>query len=200
MKIFLMTVLFTILCVTAPNAQTNILIAYFTMPETEGVDAVSGASRQVLNGQIKGNIQLAAEWIQKETGGDLFAIETVQTYPGSHRELLDFAQSEQRQNKHPVLKGKVTNLAQYDTIFIGYPIWWYTLPMPLYSFFDQYELAGKTIIPFCVHGGSGFADTIQKIRQAEPKANMLTGWTVSRNSIARSESEVANWVRSLNLK
>jgi flavodoxin len=187
------------LCVLAVNAQQQkkILIVYFTMPESGGVDAVSGASRQVVNRQVKGSTVIIAEMIQKQTGGDLFVIETVQTYPGEHRPLLEMAQNEQKQNIHPPLKTHISNFSQYDTIFIGYPIWWYTLPMPIHSFFDEYDFAGKTIIPFSTHGGSRLSGTEQVIRGLEPRAVLREGLAVSRNGILNAEGEVTAWLRKL---
>jgi flavodoxin len=189
------------LCALAANAQQQKkpLIVYFTLPESGGVDAVSGSSRQVVNGQVRGSTVIIAEMIQKQTGGDLFVIETVQTYPGDHRPLLDMTQNEQRQNIHPALKTRISNFSQYDTIFIGYPIWWYTMPMPLYSFFDEYDFAGKTIIPFSTHGGSRLSGTEQVISGLEPRAVMLEGLAVSRNSIMNAERDVTAWLRKLGL-
>jgi len=176
----------------------KILIAYFTMPETDGIDAVSGASRLVVDGTVTGNVQFVANAIQRATGGDLFAIRTVQTYPGTHRPLLDTAQNEQRTNSRPRLATQISSLQEYDTIFLGYPIWWYDLPMPLYSFLEEYNFAGKTIIPFTVHGGSRLSGTVEKISGLQPQATVITdGLAVSRNDVARSERDVTAWLRRL---
>lgn len=145
---------------TQPAGDAKILIAYFTVPETSGVDAVAQASRVVENGQVVGNVEFIANTIQEETGGDIFAIETVQTYPGEHQALLDFAAAEMRANARPALSTRISNLDDYDVIFLGYPIWNADLPMPVYTFLDTYDLSGKTVIPFTAHGGSGFAGTI----------------------------------------
>lgn len=100
---------------------TKILIAYFSVPETAGVDAVAQASRVVENGQVVGNVEFIASTIREETGGDLFAIETVQTYPGEHQALLDFAAAEMAANARPELSTSISNLSDYDVIFLGYP-------------------------------------------------------------------------------
>jgi len=176
----------------------KILIAYFTMPETDGVDTVSGASRLVVDGAVTGNVQFVATIIQRATGGDLFVIRTVQTYPGTHRPLLDTTQNEQRTNARPRLATQISSLQEYDTIFLGYPIWWYDLPMPLYSFLEGYNFAGKTIIPFTVHGGSRLSGTVEKISRLQPQATVITdGLAVSRNDVARSERDVTAWLRRL---
>jgi flavodoxin len=191
----------TVLMLYALSANTHqqkkARIVYFTMPENSGADAVSGVSRQIVNRQVKGNTVIIAEMIQKSTGGDLFAIETVQTYPGVHNPLLEFTQQEQKQNIHPALKTHIDNVSHYDTIFIGYPIWWYTLPMPLYSFFDEYDFTGKTIVPFSTHGGSRLSGTEQIISHLEPRATILEGIAVSRNSIMNAERDVIAWLRKL---
>lgn len=177
---------------------SRILVAYFTVPETSGVDAVAQASRVVENGEVVGNVEFIARTIQEETGADLFAIETVQTYPGTHDALLDFAAAEMAANARPELATQIDDLDQYDVIFLGYPIWNADLPMPMYSFLDDYDLSGKTIIPFSAHGGSGFAGTISTIASEEPRADVeRNGFTVSRNSVANAKNDIINWVRDL---
>jgi flavodoxin len=176
----------------------KIVIAYFSMPETGGTDAVSEASRLVVNGQVTGNVQFVASTIQKAIGGDLFVIKAVQTYPGSHNALLEYAQNEQKTNARPRLATRLENIQDYDTIFLGYPIWWYDLPMVIYSFLEEYDLAGKTIIPFTVHGGSRLSGTIEKIIQLEPRAKVINdGLAISRNSVSGSERAIAAWLRKL---
>lgn len=177
---------------------SNILIAYFSVPETSGVDADSGASRIVIDGQIKGNIQFMAETIAENVSGDLFRIETVQEYPGEHDKLIDFAAEELSEDARPELLSHIENIDNYDTIFIGYPNWWADMPMPLYTFFDEYDLSGKTIIPFTSHGGSSFSGTINSIAETEPNANVITdGFSVSRNSTPDSADDIAEWLNSL---
>lgn len=203
----LATIAFSSFGALAAQADANpqrILVVYFSQPETanlNGVDSVSGASVLRKNGEIVGNNQYIAQLIQQNTGGDLFRIETVDGYPTEHDPLLRAAEKEQLDNVHPALKANVENLADYDTIFIGYPIWWYKMPMSLYSFFDQHDLSGKTIVPFTVHGGSRFSDSIREIRRLEPNANLITGgFAVSRDDVADSDTpaDVVNWLKRLN--
>lgn len=181
-----------------PDDEVNILVAYFTVPETSGVDAVASASRVVEDGEVVGNVEFIARIIQEETGAGLFAIETVQTYPGTHDALLDFAAAEMAVNARPALSTQIDNLEDYDVIFLGYPIWNADLPMPLYTFLDTYDLSGKTVIPFTAHGGSGFARTISTIAAQEPRADVeRNGFSVSRTSVANSRSDIIDWVRDL---
>ena len=108
-----------------------------------------------MDGEVLGNTQYIAQLIRPtETGGDLFRIETVQEYPGSHDALLDYAYNELTENARPELASQIENPDSYDVIFLGYPNWNSDLPMPLYSFLEEYDFSGKAIIPFTTHGGS----------------------------------------------
>lgn len=188
---------------TPAQSSSNILIAYFTMPEdvdTAGVDAVAGASIVVDNGQVMGNVEYMAGVIQQTVGGDLFQIETVQQYPLDHDPLVDQAAQEQDQNARPELATHIENLDQYDTILLGYPNWWGDMPQALYTFLEEYDFSGKTIIPFCPHGGSGFSQTESTIAQLQPGATVSeNGLAISRNSVAGSRDQVAAWAESLGL-
>ena len=179
---------------------SNILIAYFSVPETDGVDTVAGASRVVVDGEVLGNNQYIAQLIQEETGGDLFRIETVQEYPGSHEPLLEFAYNELSEDARPELAAQIKNPDSYDVIFLGYPNWNADLPMPLYTFLEEYDFGGKTIIPFTTHGGSGFSRTIQTIQELQPEASVISdGLSISRNSVPEAQDDVAEWVTELGI-
>lgn len=141
-----------------------------------------------------------ANTIAQATGGDLFQIDTVQSYPTIHEPLVDQAEGEQSRNARPELSTHIQNLDDYDVIFVGYPIWWSEMPMAMYSFFDEYDFQGKTIIPFSSHGGSGFSGTPAEIRRLEPGAHVMDGYTVSRGSVAGDSNNLRNWVNGLNLQ
>ena len=180
--------------------DSNILIAYFSVPETDGVDTVAGASRVVVDGEVLGNSQYIAQLIQQEVGGDLFRIETEQAYPGTHDALLEFAYNERAEDARPALSTHIDNLDSYDVIFLGYPNWNADLPMPLYTFLEEYDFSGKTIIPFTTHGGSGFSRTIQTIAELQPGATVIEdGLSISRNSVPDAQNEVTQWAAGLNL-
>ena len=132
--------------------------------DTEGIDADAGASVVVGMDRCWENLEYMAGIIQEVTGGDLFRIETVEAYPLDHESLVDQAAEEQDADARPALSSHIENLDQYDTVFIGYPNWWADLPQPLYTFFDEYDFSGKTIIPFNSHNGSRFSNTIATIR------------------------------------
>ena len=185
---------------SVPSTGGKTLIVYFSVMETDGVDTVGGASRVVSAGNLFGNNEYVAQLIQRETGGDVFAIETVQDYPTTHQPLLEFGHAEQAGGTMPELAAHIEDFDDYDTVFIGFPIWNADLPMPLYSFFEEYDFSGKTIIPFTVHGGSGFAGTRQTIAELEPGATIVNdGLSISRNSVAEAETSVVDWVRGLGL-
>lgn len=178
--------------------RNDILITYFTVPETDGVDTVSGASRVATKDDVQGNTEFIANEIQKNLGGDLFEIKTVKKYPETHNSLLEDAYKEKSDDARPKLATKIENLDQYDYIFIGYPNWNSDLPMPLYTFLEQYDFSGKTIIPFVTHGGSGFSDTIETIKELEPKADVVeSGLSISRDDVADAQDEVKTWINAL---
>ena len=133
-----------------------------------------------------------------DVGGDLFSLRTSVVYPADGGELIDYATQEQEENARPELTTHIENLDGYDTIFIGYPNWWADLPMAVYSFFDEYDFSGKTIIPFNVHNGSRFSRTIQTIQELEPDATVLEdGFTVSEQTVADAAEDVAAWLEDL---
>lgn len=177
------------------------LVVYFGVPEdvdTNDVDAVAGASIVVKDGEKVGNIQYVADIIQKNTGADLFRIEPETPYTTDHEDLVDLAKEEQNSNARPQIKNSIENFEQYDTVFVGYPNWWGDMPQIIYTFFDAYDFTGKTIIPYNTHGGSGFSNTISTIKNLEPNANVNDdGYTVSRNNVNESESEIIAWLDDL---
>lgn len=179
---------------------SRILIAYFTAAENSGVDAVASASYSDVNGEAKGRMQALAEMIQDVTGGDLFSIRTEETYPADGGDLIDYASQEQSEDARPALTTHIENLDDYDIIFVGYPNWWADLPMPLYSFFDEYDFSGKTIIPFNSHNGSRFSNTISTIASLEPNATVIEdGFTVNERDVPDAAGDIASWVDSLGI-
>ena len=189
---------------SSTEKKSKILVVYFSMPETTNPNNMTPEednSAVVIDGKVLGNTQYVAQLIQANTGADIFRIEPQTPYPTNHKTLVDLAKDEQTNRVRPALAKKIENIGQYDIIFVGYPIWWADMPMVLYSFFEGTDLSGKKIIPFSTHGGSGFADTISTIQRLEPNANVATnGFTVSRNNVANSKSDVVSWVKSFNLK
>ncbi len=183
---------------TADTDVSNILIAYFTAGENSDVDVVSSASVTTVDGEAKGRLRAVADMIQAQTGGTLFSIQTSVDYPGDGGALIDYAAEEQEEDARPELTSHIENPDDYDIIFIGYPTWWYDMPQALYSFFDEYDFSGKTIIPFNVHNGSRFSGTIETIQDLEPDAEVITdGFTVSERDVAGAAGDVADWLGGL---
>ena len=179
---------------TPSNTNGKNLVVYFSMPDNVDDSTV------VIDGETLGNTQYMAYVIQETVGADIFRIEPETPYPTDHDKLVDLAKEEQNDNARPKIKDMIENFDTYENIFVGYPNWWGDMPMILYSFFDEYDFSGKTIIPFNTHGGSGFSGTISTIKELEPNAEVLDGKSISRNDIQDAEQEIVDWVNSLDLK
>lgn len=184
----------------APAAMDGkVLVTYFTWPEPDGTDANTGASRTISNGKLYGNTEYVAHIISEATGGDLFAIKTERTYPTPHKALIDAAKVEAEAKQHPRLTTHIDNLKDYDIIFVGYPNWWYDMPMAIYSFFDEYDFTGKTVIPFVTHGGSRFSQSVETITEMEKGAKVVEGPSVSARSVPEAKQNIEQWLKKQGL-
>ena len=180
------------------STDGKVLVAYFSVAENSDVDAISSASVSDVNGQTKGRMTALAEMIQEKTGGELFSIKTSVKYPGNGGKLIEYAQEEQDQDARPELTSHIDNLDNYGVIFVGFPTWWYDLPQIMYSFFDEYDFSGKTIIPFNSHNGSQFSGTIETIQKLEPDATVVTdGFTVNERDVPEAKSDIDAWLEKL---
>ena len=160
------------------------------------VDAVSSATLNRKNGELKGNAQLIAEWAADAAGCETFEIVTEESYPSDYDQTVDLAKEEQTQNKRPALKNALENAAEYDMVYLSFPNWWADMPMAVYSFFDAYDFSGKTINVFITHEGSGFSRTINTIRELEPGATVNEALAVRGGSVADEENMVREWVKN----
>ena len=178
----------------------NILVAYFSRVGNtaweDGVDAVTSASLNVEDGGFVGNAEYLARMAADATGGDIFLIQTVQTYPSDYRETTDAASVEQGNNARPELASHVENMDQYDTVVLVYPNWWGTLPMPLYTFLEEYDFSGKTILPLCTHEGSRMGSSERAIAGLCPDAVLLSGLAVRGSAASSAQAEVEEWVNA----
>ncbi|HIX81149.1 MAG TPA: NAD(P)H-dependent oxidoreductase [Candidatus Erysipelatoclostridium merdavium] len=146
-----------------------------------------------------GNTQKLAKEISDQVGGDFRRIEPVNAYPGGN-ELYDYTEQEQADDARPEIQDLNIDMSKYDIVFIGYPIWWYTYPQVILTFFDNYDLTGKTIVPFVTHGGSGMSGTEDDMREylSDKDVTVLDGLAVSRNDIEEDQSQtVTNWLEEL---
>ena len=185
---------------TAEASESKILIAYFTAAENsgEGVDAVTTASYSMVNGKAVGRLRAIADLIAENIGGELFSLQTSVVYPTDGGELIDYAAQEQSEDARPELVSHIENLEDYDVIFVGYPNWWADLPQVMYTFFDEYDFSGKTIIPFNVHNGSRLSRTVQTIQELEPDATVIEdAFTISERDMENAPSEVSAWLDGL---
>lgn len=184
--------------------SSHILIAYFTWadntvvedPSSVDVDATTSAS--VL---APGNAAKLAAWIQEVVGGDLHSIVVEEPYSSDYDECLDRAAEEKANNARPALTTHVENMADYDIVFLGFPNWWYTMPMPVLTFVEEYDWSGKTVVPFVTHGTGGLSSTIRDLTAALPEdTTILEPIGVYRPEVDTSQGAVQDWLAGLNLE
>ena len=184
----------------SPEAGENggVLIAYFSWAENavleEGVDAMTSPSVS-----YPGNVQQLAGWIQEETGGELFSIQVTDPYPSAWDACLERANEERGQNARPALvEPQVENLDSYDTVFLGYPNWWYGVPMALLTFLEENDLSGKDVYLFCSHGTGGLARSVEIITEAAPEANISDNiFDCYEEDAPASQGDIQAWVGEL---
>lgn len=175
----------------------SILVAYFSWAENavlaEDVDAV--ASPSVI---APGNVQQLAGWVQERTGGDLFSIQVTDPYPSDWDECLARANEEKGSDARPELVENVENLENYDVVFLGYPNWWYGVPMALLSFLENNDLSGKQVYLFCSHGTGGLAQSVEIIREAAPDAEISDNiFDCYEEDAPASEEAIGEWLTTL---
>lgn len=179
---------------------TNIgktLVTYFSLPENTGTARED--STVTVNGERLGNTQYVANLIKGHTNADIFRIEAVKQYnTEDHQALIADAQEEQRQNARPEIKNKINNFEEYDTIFIGYPIWWSDLPQILYTFLESYDFTGKNVYLFSTNGGSGLSGTVSTITNKLNTANVNTNaFKLYRENMEEAPKEVEAWLKDI---
>ena len=158
---------------TNTNESGKVLIAYFSWG---------------------GNTRGIAEEIQSQTGADLFEIIPVTPYSSDYNTILDEAQQDQNQQARPELANHVEDMGQYDTVILGYPNWWASIPMPVATFLEEYDFSGKTIVPFCSHGGGRFGQSLTAIAKLAPDAEMGEGLAINYSGGASMPENVADWL------
>jgi len=164
------------------------LIAYFSRP---GNNYVGGT---IVNLPV-GNTEVIPTMIREMTETDLFRIEAANPYPVDYTETTQVAREELRSKARPTLAGQLEGMESYTAIFLGYPNWWGTMPMPVFTFLEEHDLSGKTIVPFCTHEGSGLGRSVTDIRQVCLRSMVLEGLAVRGGDVENARDEVAGWLR-----
>lgn len=170
--------------------MSKILTVYFSL---KGETITS--NMKIINLE-KGNTAWAAEYVQKAVGGDIFEIQTVKTYIKDHMKMINEAQEEQKKGVRPELRGLPDNIGGYDIIFIGAPNWWNVLPMPVVGFLEHFNWAGKRIIPFVTHEGSGTGRIEEQIKKICIGAEVTDALAIRGSEAESSENKIAAWAKS----
>lgn len=158
------------------------------------------------NGNVKkGNTAIVADIIANEVNGDKFEIQLQNdNYPDDYEQMTEVAKKELKEQIRPQIKPFDGNIDDYDTVFIGYPIWWGDMPMAVYSFLEEYDLKDKTIVPFCTHGGSGLSGTDRNIKDATSSSSVLKGLALygsdTQSDFDGTQKKVKNWLKNIGLK
>lgn len=160
----------------------------------------SRANENYVNGQIKnlkvGKTEIAANEIANLTNADMFKIEQVNPYSDNYNECISQAQDDQRKNARPELKKYPERIDEYDVIYLGYPNYWSTMPMAVFTFLEHFDFGNKIIKPFCTHEGSGMCSSINDIKKLCPNAKVEKGLAIHGGSVERSQKDIENWVKS----
>lgn len=168
--------------------MSRTLIVYYSR---RGENYVGGVIKKLQQGNTEG----VAGKIAALTGADSFRIETTKAYPTGYTEMTEVAMQELQSRERPALTGQVENMEQYDTIILGYPNWWGTMPMCVFTFLEAYDLTGKKILPFCTHEGSGLGHSIDDIRKVCPGTEVKDGLAIRGSAAASSDRLIKEWLK-----
>ncbi len=168
------------------------LIAYYSR---KGNNIVSG---RIENLPV-GNTEVVAKMIHEMTEGDVFRIDTVNSYPEDYTETTEVAKKELQENARPELYNHVENMDSYNVIFLGYPNWWGTMPMVLFTFLEEYDFSQKNIIPFCTHEGGGLGRSQNDIAKICPQSTVLDGLAIRGGDVKNAQNSVSKWLHGLEI-
>lgn len=161
-------------------------------------EATAGGTRSlVVYFSWSGNTEKVAKSIQRQAGSDLFEIVSKTPYSTDYNTVVSDAKAEQQRGARPEIDGSIANLADYDTVYVGFPNWWGDMPMILYTFFDTYDLSGKTVALFCTSGGSGLSDTVNEVKKLEPNATVTKGLHIGSGASSKPDSAVQSWLEEI---
>lgn len=152
-----------------------------------------------VNGMLKildiGNTEVAAGFIQKQTHGELFQIKPLVEYSKDYNTCIDEARTDQKRDARPELKAYPKSIDAYDVIYLGYPNYWGTMPMAVFTFLERFDFSGKTIRPFCTHEGSKMGSSVSDIQRLCPNAKVEEGLAVRGGFVEQSERDIEDWIR-----
>jgi len=160
------------------SESKHVLVAYFSH---------SGNTRQIAN------------QVHESIGGDIFEIQTVDPYPSDYDKVVEIAKQEQKSAYRPAIKTKVESMDSYSTVFIGYPNWWGTIPMAVFTFLEGNDFSGKTIVPFCTHEGSLLGGSVTDIAKLCPQSTLLKGLAVRGKDVKKAQNKVSEWLRDIGM-
>lgn len=184
---------------SSPQADGAEKTAFLGRGSLMGKAAASNAKALIVYYSWSGHTRQIANEIQKQTGADVFEIIPEKPYTKDYDTLVELAKEEKKNNIHPAITGKIDHFEAYDVVFIGFPNWWSDLPMVLYTFFDQYDLSGKKVVPFCTSGGGGFGGSLKAMQALEPNADFLEGFHMNGSQVGNSQSAVNEWLNRLDI-
>ncbi|MDO4840756.1 MAG: flavodoxin [Desulfovibrionaceae bacterium] len=162
-------------------------------------EAAKGQNILIIYFSHSGNTRTIAEQIHSRTGGDIVELKTVQPYPDDYNTTVDMAQKEKTEHARPAITTELTDLAKYDTVFLGFPNWWGTIPMAYYTLLEKYDLGNKIVIPFVTHGGSAFGSSLNDLKRLCPKARFKEGLAVRGSRVKSAQKDVDKWLSKLGL-
>lgn len=189
------------MCCTASANQSTMNNQDETSMDKNGKTLVvffSHAGENYSVGNIEvGNTKVVADYISEMTGADQFEIVADKDYDMPYMQLIEVAKQEANNNELPPMVGKLENVDQYDTVFIGGPVWWGTYPQVMFTFFRDYDLNGKTLIPFTTHEGSGLASCVEDVKEAYPNADVKPGFAIYGHEVRSGRNKVEKWLKNL---
>jgi flavodoxin len=192
---------------TENGANPGIRLVRSAVPLAQTVTAAEGFKTAAKGGKTlivffswSGNTRGVAREIQKQTGADVFEITLVHPYSSNYNTVLMETQEDQHRQARPEIKDSPANIEGYDTILLGYPNWWASIPMPIATFLESYDFSGKTIIPFCSHGGGRFGQSLTAIAKLAPDAVIGEGLSIHYSGGSSLSDDVSAWLDTNGIK
>ena len=197
--VFSVAILLLLLAITGMQTLSAMdIMQSFQQANSKTTDeGIQGRKTLIIYYSRSGHTREAAKKIQAQTGGDLLEIETAKPYPREYADVVQQAKQEIEADYKPELKSKVENIASYDVVFIGSPIWWGAIAPPVASFLAKNDLAGKTVVPFVTHARSGLAQSVGDIKKLAPAAKVLDGLAIEGSKVNEANEKLTSWLSRL---